>query len=76
MRLGLSHLAEQKFRYNFQGCLNTFCTCGLEIEIRHFLIHCVDYQCPRQIFFEKNSLIHSNNLQEIDISITKDLLFG
>ena len=76
MRLGLSHLAEHKFRHNFQGCLNTFCTFGLEIETRHFLIPCVDYQCARQIFFEKNSLIDSNNLQENDISITKDLLFA
>ena len=32
LRLGLSHLCEQKFKHNFQDCLNLFCLCGNEIK--------------------------------------------
>ena len=32
MRLGLSHLADHKFRHNFQDCLNPICSCGQKIE--------------------------------------------
>ena len=28
MRLDLSHLADHKFRHNFQDCLNPICSCG------------------------------------------------
>ena len=34
VRLGLSHLADHKFRNNFQYCLNPTCRCGQEIETR------------------------------------------
>ena len=39
MRLGLSHLADHKFRYSFQDWLNRICSCGQEIETtRHSFI--------------------------------------
>ena len=77
MRLGLSHLADHKFRHNFQDCLNPICSCGQEIETTsHFLLHCLNYRCARKTFFEKINLIESNILQQSDLSITKDLLFG
>ena len=77
MRLGLSHLADHKFRHNFQDCLNPICSCGQEIETTsHFLLHCLNYRCARKTFFEKINLIDSNILQQSDLSITKDLLFG
>ena len=78
MGLGLSHLAEHKFRHNFQDCLNPFCICGQEIEAtRPFILHCLNYPCTkRKIFFDKNNLIDSNILQQNDLSITKDLLFS
>ena len=77
MRLGLSHLADHKFRHNFQDCLNPICSCGQEIEATsHFLIHCLNYRCARKTFFEKINLIDSNILQQSDLSITNDLLFG
>ena len=76
MRLGLSHLADHKFRHNFQDCLNPICSCGQEIETTsHFLLHCLNYRCARKTFFEKINLIDSNILQQSDLSITKDLLF-
>ena len=36
MRLGLSHLADHKFRHNFQDYLNLICSCGQEIETKSF----------------------------------------
>ena len=75
MRLGLSHLIEHKFRYNFQDCLNRICSCGQEIETtNHFLLHCLHYHYGGQTVFEKLNLIDSNILQQNDLSITKDLV--
>ena len=52
--LGLSHLADHKFRHNFQDCLNPVCSCSQEIETSvHFLLHCSNYHCERQILFKK-----------------------
>ena len=77
MRLDLSHLALHKFKHNFQDCLNLICSCGQEIETTsHFLLHCLNYRCARKTFFEKINLIDSNILQQSNLSIIKDLLFG
>ena len=77
MKPGLSHLANHKFRHNFQDCLNPICSCGQEIErTNHFLLHCLNDRCARKTFFEKNDLIDSNILQQSDLSITNDLLFA
>ena len=32
IRLGLSHLADRKFRRNFHDCVNPDCSCGQKIE--------------------------------------------
>ena len=77
MRLDLCHLALHKFKHNFQDCLNLICSCGQEIETTsHFLLHCLNYRCARKTFFEKINLIDSNILQQSNLSIIKDLLFG
>ena len=40
LKLGLSHLNEHKFRHNFQDCLNTLCSCSLEVETTdHYFLH-------------------------------------
>ena len=58
MRLGLSHLADQKFRNNFQDYLNPTCSFDQVIEATsHFLLHCLNYRCARKTFFEKLNLI-------------------
>ena len=75
MRFGLSHLTDHKFRHNFQDCLKPICSCGQEIETTSFL-HCLNYRCARKTFFEKINLTDSNILQQSDLSITNDLLFG
>ena len=41
MRLGLSHLANHKFRHNFQDCLNPICSCGQEIETTEVIDYCI-----------------------------------
>ena len=41
LRLGLSHLYEQKFKHNFQECVKSLCLLSLEIEsLSHFFLHC------------------------------------
>ena len=41
LRLGFSHLNEQRFRHNFQDCMNSLCSCSLEIEdTLHQLLPC------------------------------------
>ena len=41
LRFGFSHLNENRFRHNFQGCLNPSFTCSLETEnTSHYLLHC------------------------------------
>ena len=48
IRLGLSHLADHKFRHNIQYCLNPICSCGQVIETStHFSLHCSSYHCAR-----------------------------
>ena len=40
LRLGFSHLNENRVRHNFQECLNALCTCGLETRnSSHYLLH-------------------------------------
>ena len=41
LRLGFSHLNEDRFRYNIQECLNPLCTCSLETgNTSHYPLHC------------------------------------
>ena len=53
IRLGLSHLADHKFRHNFQDCVNPVYSCGQEIETS------THYHCTRQTLFEKVKKIDS-----------------
>ena len=42
--LGLSHLNEHILRHNFQNCLNSLCSCSLEVETtNHYFLHCHYY---------------------------------
>ena len=76
MRLGLSHLAEHKFRHNFQDCGNPICSCGQEIKTEVISFFTFSITCARKTFFEKINLIDSNISKQNDLYITKDLLFG
>ena len=76
LKFGLNHVADHKFRHNFQDCLNPIYGCGQEIETTSHFLHCLSYRCARKIFFEKVNVIDSNILQQSDLSITNDSLFG
>ena len=77
IRLGLSLLADHKFRHNLQDCVNPICSCGREIETStHFLLHCSNYYCVKQTLFKKVNKIDSTILKQNDQVITKLLLFS
>ena len=77
IRLRLSHLADRKFRHNFQYCVNPICKCCQEIETStYFLLHCSNDHCARQTLFKKINKIDSTVLKQNDQVITKLFLFG
>ena len=77
IRLRLSHLADYKFRYNFQDCVNPICSCGQKIGISiHFPLHVSNYHCERQTLFEKVNKIDSTILKQNDQVTTNLLSFG
>ena len=43
LRLGLSHLREQKFRHSFNDTIDPFCLCGTNSfeTSEHFFLHCL-----------------------------------
>ena len=61
LRLGFSHLNENRFRHNFQECLNALCTSTLQTEnSSHSLLH-----CHHNIFF-RNDLTNSVKTFAVD----------
>lgn len=67
--LGLGHFNENRFRQNFQNCMNPLCFCRLEIEdashhllhYHHFSDHCIDLMNSiNSVFLNFVSLSHNN----------------
>ena len=74
LRLGLSDLCHNKFRHNFQDCINAICGCGLEIETTtHLLLHCPLLQSARQSLLINIKKIDGNILKKHGKLITKHL---
>ena len=45
LRLGLSHLREDKFKHSFQDTINLLCNCDQDIESStHFFLHCLFFR--------------------------------
>ena len=62
IRLGLSHLREDKFKHSFLDILNPICACGSDIESPcHYLMSCPIFDA------ERNTLL--NNIRQIAPSI-------
>ena len=62
LRLGLSHLRDQKFRHCFQDILSPLCDCGNDTETTtHFFLHCPSFRTPRETL--------SNNIRNINEQI-------
>ena len=76
LRLGLSHLGDQKFRHNFQDSVSPMCSCGQAIETTiHFLLHCPNHHCARKTLFYKIDQVSGTISRQSDSTITKILLF-
>ena len=77
LRLGFSHLREQKFRYNFQDTLNPNCSYGDDIETTiHYILHCPNYLDERRTLLDNLQSIGENIHDKNDSEISELLLFG
>ena len=77
LRVGLNHLREHKFRYNFQDTINLLCSCSLEIEsTSHFFLRCQNFITPRTNLMNELRKLYSNIPNLDEISLTKLLLYG
>ena len=76
LRLGLSHLRDHKFKYNFPDCLNPICCCGKDIETTvRCLLHFPFFSVERSIFFNNIQSIDENALSGSDPRVSERLLF-
>ena len=77
LRLGLSHLREHKFKYNFQDCINPLCICSIEIEsTKHFFLHCHNYDNLRVTLLNDIKAIDESIFSTSDDDIVHVLLYG
>ena len=80
LRLGLSHLNEHRFNYNFQSCINPLCSCSFAIEsTTDFLLHCHHFSNIRSTLLTSiNEVLGSiTNLSDLSgCALIKTLLFG
>ena len=77
LRLGFSHLDENKFKNCSQDTLNPLCTSGCDVEITcYFLLHCRNFFTERNTLFIKTTNFDSNISNQADAIITKTLLLG
>ena len=65
--IGMSHLREHKFKHNFQDCLNSICSWGLDIEsASHFILRCPTFN------YERCTLLSTlNNIDCTLVELTK-----
>ena len=74
LQLGLSHLRNHKFKHSFQDCLNTICSC--DIEVKKLFIICFIVAHERKIFLGNFRSVLSNILEQNDSFISDVLIFG
>ena len=67
MRLGLSHLSDNKLEHSLLDSLNPICSCGLDIETTcQYLLHCPNFTNERSILLNIVSKINKNSLTFCD----------
>ena len=77
LRIGFSHLKEEKFKHNFQDSIDPICSCSSSIETTiYFFLYCANFNIQRQTLFDKITTIDSNIFPENEDSIVNTLLFG
>ena len=77
LRLGLSHLREDKFKHGFQDTINPLCNCGQDIESStHFFLRCPFFINERRTLLNTIHSLDSKLLDCTDYDLTQALLFG
>ena len=77
LRVGLSHLREQKFRHGFNDTIDPFCPCNMETEsVSHFFLRCLNYSNLRLELMNELMEINSNLVQYNEEKLTETLLYG
>ena len=77
LRIGFSHLREQKFKHNFKDSINPSHNFGHDIEsTTHFLLDCPIIANEKSTFFGTLSSLDCNLLDNIDSNLTQTSLFG
>ena len=77
LRVGLSHLREQKFRHGFNDTIDPFCPCNMEIEsVSHFFLRCLNYTNLRSDLMNELMKINPNFSQYNHDHLTEILLYG
>lgn len=73
----LCHFNEQKFRHNFQDCVNLLCNFSLEMEsINHLFLYCHNYADTCQSIFDFVKKIDSSTTNLSDDILVELLLYG
>ena len=78
LHLSLSHLRYDKFRQNFQDCINPICVCGQKIENYNPFPPSLSplFQSARESLLINIKKIDESILKKHDEFITKTLLYG
>ena len=77
LRLRLSHLREHKFNHNFQNCINTLCSCGMDIgSTSHFFLHYLLFDGKGITFLSTLNKIDCKLIETNEFSLIETLLFG
>ena len=76
LRLGLSHLREHIFNHDFQNCINSLCSFGLDIEsTSHFFLHCPLFDDKRITLLRTLNKIDCKLIETNESSLIEALLF-
>ena len=76
IRLGLSHLNDQKFNHNFKDCINPLCSCSLSVENNvYFFLYCHHFSLQRQTLMNNIKSIDKDIINETDSDLVNILLF-
>ena len=77
LRGGMRHLREHKFKHNFQDCLNSICSRGLDIEsTSHFVLHCPTFNDERYTLLSTLNKTDCKLLELTKSSLSQSLLYG
>ena len=77
LRLSLSDLRDRKFKHSFQDCLNSICSCSIEVKTTaQFLLHCPNYLHERKTLFNNIKSVLHYILEQIGSFVNNVLLFG